>query len=226
MLWWDNNIIDESIQYLEQRKSDDIKISNVHFDYTNCNDLWNSDGSIRQKEVIKYKNWLYLCNKYHIPIAVIHLTRRYSLDKPNQYGLDSIREIVNLAEQLNIKIAIENTRRDNFLECILDNISSPNLGMCYDSSHANLWSKTLCCLLDKYNERIFATHLSDNHGKLDDHLPLGQGEIDFDIIFTKLKEISYKGDFSLEIVAKENDDKLSPEEFLRIAKNKIGLFLY
>ena len=49
--------------------------------------------------------------------------------------------------------------------------------------------------LSKY---IKAVHLHDNLKKSDDHLPLGDGEIDFDLFFQLIKEYRVNSLFTIE----------------------------
>ena len=49
--------------------------------------------------------------------------------------------------------------------------------ICLDIGHANYSDVPLCEWFSKLGEKIGYIHLSDNFGKFDDHLPLGQGSV-------------------------------------------------
>ncbi|WP_427338776.1 sugar phosphate isomerase/epimerase family protein [Caloranaerobacter sp. DY30410] len=176
MLWWEEELFSkDGEEQLNKIRNIDINIENLHVPYYECNLLWSNDKIERKDIVDKHLRWIRGCNKYKIPMIVMHLTRGYDLKSVNEYGLYSLEKIVSEAEKYKVKIAIENTRKDEFVEEILESINSPYLGLCYDSSHANLWSKNNSYLLDKYKDRVIALHISDNNGKKDNHwLPCGK----------------------------------------------------
>ena len=59
--------------------------------------------------------------------------------------------------------------------------------LCFDAGHFNLFSKiTLSELLDKTGRYIYELHLHDNDGTSDDHYAIGDGNIDFEAILSRL----------------------------------------
>ena len=55
-------------------------------------------------------------------------------------------------------------------------------------------------------------HLSDNNGTFDQHNALGTGNIDFDLLFKNIDEISYDGILMVEV--KEPQDILQSLDFI------------
>ena len=53
------------------------------------------------------------------------------------------------------------------------------VGVCLDIGHANYSDAPMEAWFDALGPSIACLHLSDNMGRLDDHLPLGDGEIDW-----------------------------------------------
>ena len=49
-------------------------------------------------------------------------------------------------------------------------------------------------------------HVSDNRGRRDDHLPVGEGYIDFPAVAAALNKIGYQGGLTLEIFTDNRDD--------------------
>lgn len=99
--------------------------------------------------------------------------------------------LVKKAQALGVKIALENVFEENPepLRKILEEINSPFLGYCMDAGHGNLFSEVpLVNWVEILGSRLLEIHLHDNHGKADDHLPLGQGSIDFPALFSLLRE--------------------------------------
>lgn len=109
-------------------------------------------------------------------------------------------------------IAIENiwmpTTTPERLIDACDKIASPALGVCFDSGHANLmasqrdYEETTATnywrdhgpvpwdnrILEKLLPYIVTCHLQDNHGKGDDHLIPGMGNIDWAHVSGLLKQ--------------------------------------
>lgn len=99
------------------------------------------------------------------------------------------KPLVKKAEALGVKLALENVFDDNPepLRKILEEINSPLLGYCMDAGHGNLFSRVpLVNWVEVLGSRLVEIHLHDNHGKADDHLPLGRGNIDFPALFSLL----------------------------------------
>jgi sugar phosphate isomerase/epimerase len=72
-------------------------------------------------------------------------------------------------------------------------------GICWDFGHANLVYHDQVPCLEYLGRRLKATHVHDNHGQGDEHLPLFFGNIKWTPLMRKLVEIEYSGVFSFEI---------------------------
>jgi sugar phosphate isomerase/epimerase len=97
--------------------------------------------------------------------------------------------LVKRAESLSVRMALENVFEEKpaILERLLDKIDSPYLGYCLDAGHGNLFSRVpLEEWVEVLGSRLMEIHLHDNRGEADDHLPLGQGSIDFPSLFALL----------------------------------------
>ncbi len=135
----------------------------------------------------------------------------YSVDQLCQEVTRSLDELLPLAEELDLIIAIENSWRptttaERLLEQI-EHFKSPHLGICYDSGHANLlkydrgvaecaipdawvgytpvlWDDKI---LEKVEPELVNCHLHDNNGLYDQHLIPGAGTVDWENIVAHLK---------------------------------------
>lgn len=100
------------------------------------------------------------------------------LDKSLKTWPQFIRE----AERLSMVIAVENIfdKDPLALRSLMEKIPSPRLGICIDSGHLNVfsavpmeeWFKSL-------GPYVAEVHMHDNKGAGDEHLPIGEGAIDF-----------------------------------------------
>lgn len=124
---------------------------------------------------------------------------------------------IEYAEKRGIKIAVENhgefgAKLEVMLE-ILEKINSPILGITLDTASYVYYKVDLIDAIEKLGDRIFHTHLKDFilvNGEYNVK-PVGEGDLNFPAIITKLKEINYKGEHCIEYEKGE----YPPEEGLR-----------
>ncbi len=121
-----------------------------------------------------------------------------------QKNLQSLEEILRLAEPLGLRILIENMDRTfNTVEQIQEALGRMSqLGFHLDVGHANLnvERNRTGQFLQAFRERLFHVHFSDNFGKSEDlHLPLGAGNIPWPKIIGLLKDSGYDRTITLEV---------------------------
>lgn len=108
-------------------------------------------------------------------------------------SIESWKPIAEKAEQMGTTIAVENVFEEGpqTLRNLIQGVNSPNFRFCFDAGHYFVFSKVpLPLWFDVVGEFLAEVHLHDNHGTRDDHLPLGEGEIDFGEFFDLLGPIS------------------------------------
>jgi len=122
--------------------------------------------------------------------------------------IDLLREIINTARERKITICLENLSENcKDLAKIFKQLSELHLTL--DLGHAQLLrpKTTAFDLITAYSHKIKHLHLHDNTGgnSVDDdlHLPLGDGNVDFQGILTILKQAGYKGTATLELKPEE-----------------------
>jgi sugar phosphate isomerase/epimerase len=116
-------------------------------------------------------------------------------------------EIKYYANEFDVKIAIENTNEKTpDIQCALvEAINSPNIGYCFDIGHWNILSELpIENWLNRFKEKLFASHIHDNYGKEDDHLALGAGNIDFKYLIEFVKKNGLSTTFIVENKDEEN----------------------
>jgi sugar phosphate isomerase/epimerase len=104
----------------------------------------------------------------------------------NQFWLDRSAEtwkpIVERAARMDTILALENVfeKIPTTILSLLERIASPNFGHCLDIGHFNVFAATTIeNWVRTMAPHIVEIHLHDNMGETDDHLPIGQGNIDF-----------------------------------------------
>jgi len=217
MVWWEDEIGCPGIikeRMPEIVRNSGLLLENIHVPYDNIDDLWSESQTRRESMVKRHIEWLHDCARYQIPLMVMHITDHSCPSKPNEYGIESLKQIVKTAEDLGVRIAIENTGSVEYIDFVLNEIDSKTLGFCYDSSHDWLYSRDKVAILKKQGHRLYCTHFSDNDGVLDRHWVPGDGSIQWEIIRNSFPAASYKGHISLEVFRGESDLEMEPQHFL------------
>ena len=124
-------------------------------------------------------------------------------------NFSTLNDIVEIAEDYEVMIGLENMPNymgvlgitPESLRDIVKDIDSKYLGISFDIGHAN----TACGNpseyvkeLNKIGEGIVHVHCHDNNGNDDEHLKVGDGNIDFFSVFRELKDLGYEGVISFE----------------------------
>jgi len=88
------------------------------------------------------------------------------------------------------KLMLENVYEEDpeDIRVILDGLKNLDVGFCLDCGHLSAFGNSeLKVWLESLGSYIGQLHLHDNHGNNDEHLAMGLGTIDFDLLFTHLK---------------------------------------
>jgi sugar phosphate isomerase/epimerase len=106
----------------------------------------------------------------------------FNPDKWFEPARRTFEEAVESAEKNGVDLFLENVFDElpDHLLRLKDAIGSKRLGFCCDPGHANLFSRLpVHKWLDAFGADLREIHLHDNGGRRDDHLPIGEGSINF-----------------------------------------------
>lgn len=81
---------------------------------------------------------------------------------------------------------------------IMGALDATEVGICLDTGHAYL-GQNLANAVHNLSGHLWMVHASDNHGHADDHLPPGDGAIDWRDLLLKLTDLGFSGTFILEV---------------------------
>jgi sugar phosphate isomerase/epimerase len=108
-------------------------------------------------------------------------------------NVDALKELCRHAEEYGVTLCLENmpdmekllcrTPHEIFgmMECV-----GGNIGMTFDAGHSNTMRNTADFLKEK--SKFTHVHIHDNHGKKDEHLELGKGNVSWDPVLRELKD--------------------------------------
>jgi sugar phosphate isomerase/epimerase len=138
------------------------------------------------------------------------------------YARESLAAAVACAQQLHIDLCLENLFPQLTPFGILETLDPlfekfPGLGLTLDIGHAHIGPGGMARIQDAiqhFRSRLRHLHVSDNLGRRDDHLPIGQGRIDFAAVARALRRIGYQEGVTLEIFSDNRDDLLRSRERL------------
>jgi sugar phosphate isomerase/epimerase len=159
-----------------------LAVECAHAPYEGCNRLWHDDDSVAAPVVDGLRTWVRFCGGKRIPILVAHLSRGHDAPSPTPRGIDRLADLVEEAARSAVVIALENVRSNTALDLALEQIESPHLGFCYDSSHDFMHAAHPTDILHRWGGRLAYTHLSDNDGTRDRHWLPGRGTIDWEAV--------------------------------------------
>lgn len=225
-------------QELKQKlKELSMRVWSVHAPFSESSDLSNLEELQRKSAVEECIQLIDTIKFLEAEILVIHpAVKTFDLkDKSMKeariaQAKKSVGEILETARAKGCRVAVENLLphilggETEVLLALMRNYAGDSLGICFDSSHANLWKEPkVDAYLQTISPYLIATHFSDNYGQYDDHHPLGDGEIDWPNILRILKESGYAGVFMLEILGESRSK--DPGEILPKAFQKTSALL-
>ena len=170
-----------------------------------------SDEKIRLITVERYRQTFEAAQLLLPETIVLHAgydERRFDGDVP--LWLSQSRKtwprFIKEAEKMGSVIAVENVFEENPLPIkrLVESMNSPNFRVCFDTGHLNLFSKVK--MEEWFNEigsKVSEVHLHDNRGKWDEHLIIGDGNIDFPLFFSLLKKYSHDPVYTVELHGEE-----------------------
>lgn len=118
-----------------------------------------------------------------------------------KWSVEMLQKAGDYAQQANIVLAPEalnrfecylvNTMAD--LKSLIDQVNHPFVGAMYDTHHANMEEKSQSGAIKTIQSHLRHVHVSEN-----DRGTPGQGQIDWDDVFSALKEVRYDGWITIE----------------------------
>lgn len=113
---------------------------------------------------------------------------------------ESLRVMDRVVREYDLIVAIENMPAFPFFlgrtaEQLADIVDGTDFGICFDIGHANTMGQ-IDAMIDTFGDRIVNIHIHDNHGETDEHLTIGDGDIDFVHVIRRMS--GYRGNWIIE----------------------------
>lgn len=224
LLLWADYFDSDYKRFPDYARGAGLYIENAHAPYIDANALW--EDTLRGEGVYQALiGCLKDCADHGIPALVMHPenksgTKTVELSGDFTVGIDRMKRIVDVAERVNVNIAVENISRPEYLDHIFRSIQASRLGFCFDSGHSHVFTPKMD-FLSLYGDKLMALHLHDNNGIEDWHALPFAGTIDWNDISAKLKQTAYSttncGSIALEVGNTRFEHIDTTQKFLEIA---------
>ncbi|HID05664.1 MAG TPA: sugar phosphate isomerase/epimerase [Armatimonadetes bacterium] len=127
-----------------------------------------------------------------------------------QWAVDGIKRLLDFAEPRGIKLGLENHYKDRRWEhpdfafqpdiflAIFHRLEDTPVGVNFDAANSLMVGEDPLRILREVKHKVWHMHASDRKVGMYQHTVVGEGDVDYDAIFTELASINYCGFISLE----------------------------
>lgn len=195
-----------------------LRAESLHMPFRRELDISSPDQKIRTVAVKTMIRHLKAASKIPVEEVVVHPGHaRQAGEEPRRFkmAVASLERICSAADALGIRVSVENLHSVGQLAfCdtlpktlhLVRSVEGFAPGICADTSHANLMGG-VAEEIEICGASVRRTHISDNMGHDDDHLPPGDGQINWQAVLTSVKRISYRGSLMLEISGHDGPER-------------------
>ena len=213
----------------------DMEYQALHAPTDGSRALWEG-GDAAETAVAALLDCLHACADNGVTLMVMHVFCGYDAGGGiTETGLRNYTRVIDEAERLGIRVALENTEGEPYLAALMRQFEHrPHVGFCWDTGHELCYNhgKDMMAL---YGNRLMYTHLNDNLGIRDYHGAIGftddlhllpfDGIADWKGIVDRLNASGFDGalTFELKIPSKPGRfdnaayERLPFEEYLALA---------
>lgn len=136
---------------------------------------------------------------------------------------DSLSEVLDYATEKEILVGIEyepGLLVENSVElaALMESMGAPHLGANLDLGHSHVLGEDPDEVVARLAPRIFHIHLEDIRSRKHYHLIPGDGDMDFNAIFSALQRSSYEGFLTVELYTYPHQPEEAAERSLRHLK--------
>jgi sugar phosphate isomerase/epimerase len=188
-------------------------------------DLTSPDSTVRKDSIERIKEAMRFGAEMGAHTAIVHPTgkpgsndRAYSfenLGESVEYAFDSVSSLVKVAQEVGIRIALENLSGVQMacrpletmeqLRAFIAGFPAAHVGLCLDVGHSCISGFDPAQQARVGADRLCALHIHDVDGSRDCHWVPGQGVIDWSSLAQALSEIGFAGDWTMEVLVAHSE---------------------
>ncbi len=196
----------------------------IHTQYKDVN-LASPEEEIRRDGISRIADAMRFAAEVGACTAIVHATGRpkpgepsYALDNigaATEYAHRSVSELVKVAEETGIRIALENLPSKELtcrplesmqeLRAFIAGFPPEHVGLCLDTGHSCISGLDVADQARVASERLWALHIQDVDGQEDCHWVPGRGIIDWSSLGAALSEIGFDGAWTFEVLTKRTN---------------------
>ena len=175
----------------------------IHAPYADTN-LSADDDLIREWILKRIRASIRFASELEARCVVVHpgwttATDRFMKGRAWDLNLRSLHWLLRYAEEYGVSLLVENVPEPTpYLMVTADDFQmffdemELQMGMTLDVAHANLQGETYE-FMSRFGDKIKHMHVSDNHGARDQHLPVGEGSIDWGRVVSSARGTGFTG---------------------------------
>ena len=171
---------------------------------------------MRERAVRETLAALGLAARVPVSVLVLHVGLPDSLtategENSREAARRSVETIAEAAAALGVRVALEVipnalSTPASLASMVEDELDLPNVGICLDMGHAHMMGD-LVEAIETVSGSLIATHVHDNHGARDEHLPPFDGTIDWPAALIALQKVGYEGTMMLELAGTDEPQR-------------------
>ncbi len=153
-------------------------------------------------------------NSIVLPSGFNPLIPEESVEGWRELSLETWEVVGRAARRNGIEIVIKNVfdHTPDIILRLVETLDGLPFGICLDTGHVNVYSNMeVRAWLRSFGSHIREIHLHDNLGTADDHLPVGEGIIDYESLFKSLMKLDSLLPMTFDM---EVDDMLKSLKFI------------
>lgn len=192
-------------------REEGLRAHSFHAPFADSIDISSWDQSVRRDSVDELRQACDAARRIGASYIVLHPGPEKERNLPPhewyprmEIAAGSLNAVANHCEELGLTLLLENMLPHLMFGHVADMmyllgaIESMEVGTCLDTGHAYL-SGDLPRVANKLSGHLKMIHANDNRGKWDDHLPPGDGDIDWRQLLKQLTVEKFEGYFVLEL---------------------------
>ncbi len=214
------------MKYAVLAKEENMIYQSVHAPFGKMHIVWEGTEEEAEKVIDELRDCVDACEKIGVDLLICHVIIGMERCTPNCEGAKRFRLLSEYAKGKGIRIAFENTEGEEYLAAVLEECKDlPNVGFCFDSGHEMCYNFSRD-MLSLYGDRLFATHLNDNLGMLDEqnktwyddlHLLPFDGIADWENIAERLKKSTCPQCLTFELVSTNKPERNAHDKYAHMS---------
>ncbi len=200
-------------EFAKEAREAGLEIQSVHAPFGSIEQIWEPESW--EAELALQTECLEKAAEIGVHLVICHVFKGFGEEHPNEIGVQAFARLLDTAQKLGVKVALENTEGEKYLELLQERLwDHPAVGFCWDSGHEQCYNYGKD-LLGRYGNKLLGTHLNDNFGitgesiyYLDDAhvLPL-TGIIDWEDAAKRLAKLNFGEYLTFELTTVNKRDR-------------------